>query len=160
MKETKYVNHPRYGDEPVTSNENILKKELLSSHWRYDSVKYFLETAIRADITKQNYSEYPRKIYVDIEVVCDKCNREFIFFAKEQQYWFEELGFYIDSHGTHCFECRKRLKQVAVMQKRYQQLVETKNRSDEQSLELKKVANELFKQGYIKDKRLLNNRQS
>jgi len=42
------------------------------------------------------------------------------------------------------------------MQKCYQQLVETNNRTGEQNLELKKVANELFKQGYIKDKRLLN----
>lgn len=54
-EKTKYVNHPRYGNEPITSHANILEGELLSSYWKYKTVKYFLETAIHADITKQNY---------------------------------------------------------------------------------------------------------
>jgi hypothetical protein len=39
-------------------------------------------------------------------VVCRTCARPFIFFAREQQYWYEDLHFYIDTDCVHCPACR------------------------------------------------------
>ncbi|KPH61586.1 hypothetical protein AMS58_20855 [Pseudoalteromonas porphyrae] len=32
--------------------------------------------------------------------------------AKEQQYWFEQLKFWIDAHAIKCFECRKKTRAI------------------------------------------------
>ncbi len=38
--------------------------------------------------------------------VCRTCARTFLFFAREQQYWYEDLHFYIDTDCVHCPTCR------------------------------------------------------
>ena len=114
-----YVPHPRYGSQPITSGHVYSKDEIESAHWRYASLKYFPETAIPAEAEKQNYAEYSRKLYVDIEESCKGCQREFIFFALEQKYWFEELKFWVDSHCIKCINCRKRDFEIKQMQVKY-----------------------------------------
>lgn len=146
-----YVNHPRYGREPVPSNENISVDAIVCAHWRYSSLNYFPETAIAADISKQNYLVYPRSVYVDIEEVCVVCKRPFIFFAKEQRHWFENLGFWIGAHCTRCIECRKKDHEIRGMQKRYQELVSLQSRSSAENTELKTIARELYQLGYIRN---------
>ena len=103
-----YVEHPRFGSHPVASGCNFTKEQIERAHWRYGSLKYFPETAIPANIEKQSYAIFPRSVYVDIEVQCANCHRFFIFFAKEQLYWFETLGFWVDAHCTTCIDCRKK----------------------------------------------------
>lgn len=147
----KYVNHPRYGSEPLPSSEKIPADAISGGHWRYSSLKFFPETAMAADTSKQNYAIYPRGIYVDIEETCEVCSRPFIFFAKEQKHWFENLGFWVDAHCTRCTECRKKDQEIRLMQKRYQALVGSKDRTSTESRELKKIAMELYQLGYIRD---------
>lgn len=156
----RYVNHPRYGDYPVPSNEKISEEELNWAHWRYKHVKCFFKTAIRADTEKQHYCMFPRKVYVDIEEICRNCGRPFIFFAKEQKHWFEELGFWIDAHCTKCIDCRKKEQEIKLLQKRYQALVVKQNRSPSESKDLKAVAMELFQMGFIKDVSKIEIRES
>lgn len=151
-----YITHPRYGDRPVISSDEVPACAIESAHWRYSSLNYFAETAIFADTSKQNFAIYPRKIYVDIEEMCDVCCRPFIFFAEEQKHWFEELGFWIDAHCTRCIECRKKDQGVRFMHKRYQKLITLKARTPPQNRELKQIAIELYKLGYIRDKNKLN----
>ncbi len=117
-----FVKHSRYGNTPIPSDYKYTKEEIDKAHWRYSSLKYFQETAIPADTTKQKYNLYPRKIYVDIEEQCEVCKRPFIFFAKEQKYWFENLGFWIDAHCTKCIDCRKKDQEIRTYQKIYQTL--------------------------------------
>ena len=150
-----YVKHPRYGNKPIPSGESYSEEDVLSAHWSYSSLKIFKETAIKADISKQNYGLYPRKIYVDIEETCNICKRAFIFFAKEQMFWFEQLGFYVDAHCNQCPDCRRHSRNTKSLQKRYQLLVETENRTTKQNKLLKQIAMELFQLGYIKDEKLL-----
>lgn len=152
----KYVNHPRYGSEPLPSSENLAVDAIESAHWRYASLHYFPQTALAADISKQKYALYPRAIYVDIEEKCQRCNRPFLFFAKEQQYWFETLGFWVDAHCTRCIECRKKDHEIRQMQKRYQELIACQKRSSAESRELKKIAMELYQSGYIRDAKKLD----
>ncbi|GJM07834.1 MAG: hypothetical protein DHS20C11_01100 [Lysobacteraceae bacterium] len=87
-----YVPHPRYGDKPVYSGESFTLEEIHSAFWRYRGEAVFPESAVAADVDKQNYSIFPRKVYVDIEKACRECGRHFLFYALEQRYWFEELG--------------------------------------------------------------------
>ena len=98
------------------------------------------------------YSTFPRTLYVDIEEQCQTCGRPFLFFAKEQKYWFEELGFWMDAHCTRCIDCRKRDQEVKRMQVEYEHLLSRQDRTPKETATLKSIALELFQLGYIKDK--------
>ncbi|MES2676676.1 MAG: zinc-ribbon domain-containing protein [Pseudomonadota bacterium] len=151
-----FVNRPGYGNKPIKSGTSFSKEIIDRSHWRYSSVKYFPETAIEANIEKQNYALYPRKLYVDIAIQCDVCKRMFIFFALEQKYWFEELEFYIDAHCTRCIECRKNDQEIRFMQKRYQTLIASNERTVQETNDLKNIALELYQLGYIRNINKIN----
>ena len=94
---------------------------------------------------------FPRQYYVDIEKICAQCSRWFLFYAQEQKYWYEELQFYIDADCVKCIECRKSDQAVKAMILRYEVLVKNADRNEEEKDELKNIALELFKQGYIKN---------
>lgn len=151
-----YVNHPLYGSEPIPSGNSYLKQEIDNAHWRYASLRHFPETAIPAVIEKQSYSIYPRQLYIDIEEQCVDCHRTFIFFAKEQQYWFEELRFWIDAHAIKCFECRKKTRAINQLQITYANLIIKEHRTLEETQLLKSSAQQLFDFGVLKKINKLN----
>jgi len=144
-----YVEHPRYGKYPIISTYRFSKEAIDLAHWRYSKLKYFLKTAIPADVVKQNYAIYPRSIYVDIEEHCEMCGRPFIFFAKEQQYWFEVLKFWVDAHCTRCIHCRKKQQHIRFMQQKYEQLKTKAQRCSQEQRQLKQLALELYQLGFI-----------
>lgn len=146
-----YVPHPRFGDQPIASAHNFSEKQIKDAHWRYAGVSFFRETAIPADISKQKYATYPRSLYVDIERECESCGSWFLFFALEQKYWFEELGFWVDADCTRCIDCRKDQQAIRSMQVKYQQLVSLRDRTAEQTQALAAIAKELLQLGYIRD---------
>jgi len=146
-----YLNHPRYGDKPIISNTSSTIEAIENAHWRYSSLKYFPNTVILADIKKQNYAIYPRALYVDIEEKCGTCSKAFIFFAQEQQYWFEVLGFWVDSHCTHCFECRKHARYILTLRKRYDMLTSLADKTPSEKTQRKELANTLYCLGIIKN---------
>jgi hypothetical protein len=102
------VPHPRYGDKPRAS-ECPEAVAAAREKWgsRYFRECVFPESAIMADTSKQNYSTLPQPYYVDVKKTCRDCGRYFIFFAEEQRYWYEDLGFYIWADCVRCPECRK-----------------------------------------------------
>ncbi len=99
------VPHPRYGKTPALHGEDFSHAARFGIY-QFQPAWTFPATRIRADESKQNYSVIPKKEYVDVLCRCRECRRWFIFFAKEQQYWFEELRFFVDSTCVHCPECR------------------------------------------------------
>ncbi|MDH5446687.1 MAG: zinc-ribbon domain-containing protein [Gammaproteobacteria bacterium] len=147
-----YVSHPRYGDKPLPSNNRYTLSEIQASYWQYEDETIFPETAIPADISKQNYSVFPRKIYVDMEKQCADCKRPFIFYAQEQKYWYEILGFFIDADCIKCVECRKQEREVNRLMQNYEKLLKTEHRTADESKTLKAIALELFQLGYIRDR--------
>ena len=153
---TNYMNHPRYGSEPILSGNSYTKQEIENAHWRYKSVRYFPETTIPAVIEKQCGSVYPRQLYVDIDEQCVDCHRPFIFFAKEQQDWFEQLRFWIDAHAIKCFECRKKSRAINWLQISYANLIIKQRRTPEETQLLKSTAQQLFELGVIKKINKLN----
>ncbi len=79
-----------------------------ASFWGYNGETIYPETAIPANVQKQNFSVIPRGWYVDILKKCRDCRRKFIFYAEEQRHWYEVLGFTIDADCVRCPECRKK----------------------------------------------------
>lgn len=101
------VPHPRYGTTIVPSGCGATEAEVRGSFYAYRTQTIFPETAIPADLPRQNYTTFPRGYYVDILDTCRGCRRPFVFYAREQQFWYEELGFYIDTGCVYCPLCRR-----------------------------------------------------
>lgn len=151
-----YVNHPRYGDKPIYSGNHCSREEIEQGFWGYGREPIFPESVIIANLEKQNYATFPRKFYVDIEKQCVRCKRLFIFFAKEQQYWYEVLGFYIDADCVKCIDCRKKEHAVKKLILGYENLLKKTNKTEAELSELKHNALELFQLGYIRNKHKLD----
>lgn len=97
----------------------ISETDLRRGFWRLRSDTLFSETALLAATDKQNFAIYPRKYYVDVLRSCRTCHRPFIFFAKEQRYWFETLHFFVDADCVHCPDCRRESRTVQRRLRRY-----------------------------------------
>jgi hypothetical protein len=68
------------------------------------------KSAIRGDITKQNYCRIchvPHYFYIDIPHTCVQCNRPFVFRAAEQKLWFETFKFHFSARAIRCLQCRR-----------------------------------------------------
>lgn len=121
------VPHPRFGSKVVPSGETVSERDVRASYFAYKTAVLFPESAIAADISRQNFSTFPRGYYVDLLERCVRCKRPFIFFAREQKYWYEDLHFYIDSRCVHCAACRASIHELRDRLKRYG---ENKSRTD------------------------------
>jgi hypothetical protein len=159
-----YVDHPRYGRSPryTGANPGYLSPEV-SLHWnstsyreiaeryraltgqtsRFDkwlydptAVKRIPGTAITANLARQTAATVPVTHYFDLERKCQDCGTPFIFFAEEQKYWYEELGFGLDSDCVRCVVCRKQQQAITRLIKRYEELCHTAVRSNEENLEM------------------------
>lgn len=92
---------------------------LMPSYFFSGAIKIDYSSAIRADIDMQNYTVFPRHWYVDATFHCARCRNEFVFSAPEQRFWYEELGFWIDSTAKHCSRCRGDLRRLKALQREY-----------------------------------------
>lgn len=98
--------------------------------------KFIKGTAIEADEAKQPSAAYFVKYYFDEIHHCPDCDRPFIFFAREQQFWFEELGFSLDTIGKWCYDCRQLRNAARNRKKRYGKLLKIKKPSLNEAAEL------------------------
>jgi Probable zinc-ribbon domain len=76
-------------------------------------------TAVRADISRQNFSVCPRHWYINAAFHCSRCGQPFVFTAEEQKFWYEELKFWIDSRPKECAKCRQELRAMKALQQEY-----------------------------------------
>lgn len=143
------VPHPRFGSKPIRSEDWILPS---SSCWWYSHRAVFPESAIPADISRQNYSCIPVVFYVDVLEHCIDCNRPFIFFAKEQKHWYEDLGFGLDSWAVRCPVCRKTDRTLRRRFDRYSQAIVRKNLNDKEFALLVGDAAFLWEQGVLRNR--------
>lgn len=131
------------------------EKEIRGSYFAYRTATIFPATAIRADLSRQNYSVFPRGYYVDILKTCRRCKVEFVFSAREQQHWYEELGFYVDADCVHCLECRRSNQQLKRRFRRYSDTVSLKTLDDRSLKTLLGDAVYLWKAGVLRDEQRL-----
>ena len=85
--------------------------------WGIVSIDY--STAVRANTERQNYSVCPRHWYIDVDLRCERCSRHFTWTAAEQQVWFEDYGFWIDSQPRDCRKCRADRRYLAALRREY-----------------------------------------
>lgn len=141
-----YVEHPRFGKAPrFTGLDPNPNDPGVNLHWRtsYHPTLLIPGTAIKADLSRQTESPAPVTHYYDLDRTCVDCHRKFLFFAEEQKFWYEELGFPLDSDSVRCTACRKRLqhiaharRHVAPTRRRYEQLFALDSRGVEETLEM------------------------
>jgi Probable zinc-ribbon domain len=133
-----YVPHPRYGQGPQITGLNpegdYAKGEVL--HWHSPVDVRIPNTAIAADLSRQKPATIAVTHYFDARRRCVDCRRLFIFFAAEQAYWYEELGFPLESDCIRCVPCRKKQQGVESRLQRYEELFHVQCRTPEQDMEM------------------------
>ena len=94
-----FVVHPRYGQGPrITGlNPETDHAARVFLHWHSPQWSRIPNTAILADLSRQSTATVPVTHYFEVKRRCRDCGKPLIFFAVEQQYWYEELGFGLDS---------------------------------------------------------------
>lgn len=155
------VPHPRHGTTVVPSGGTATEAEVRRSYYGYHDATIYAESAILADCSRQNYSTFPRGYYVDMLLVCWTCKRPFVFYAREQQFWYEELHFYIDTACQRCPECRREQQEFRHRLRRYSEQVNREGIGDAELATLVGDAAFLWRAGVLHDEgrlRWLRNR--
>lgn len=134
-----FVAHPRYGQRPRITGLNpetdyATGKPFL--HWHSPEECRIPNTAIPADLSRQSPATVPVTHYFDVKRQCRDCDRLFIFFAEEQKYWYEELGFPLESDCVRCIDCRKKQQGLEQKRYRYEELFHVSGRTIAQDLEM------------------------
>jgi hypothetical protein len=69
-------------------------------------------SALRGLVTKQLFCDFPPHFaYYDKVKACKACSTEFVFTKSEQQYWYEQLGFWVQTERIYC-DCFRDIKKV------------------------------------------------
>lgn len=131
-----FVEHPRYGRGPRFTAV-VLKEPRVGYRLRpYCSDGLIAGTALEADLQRQTSCPVPLLYYHDLRRTCTDCDRPFIFFAAEQKYWYEEIGFTLDSDCRQCVPCRKTRQEHARRRERYEELLHRSSQTAAENLEL------------------------
>ena len=88
-------------------------------HLYLDATLRDYASAVRADTSKQNFSVCPRHWYFDTKLRCSRCGESFTFTTSEQRFWYEELGFWVESYAKHCASCRGVLRRLKSLKQEY-----------------------------------------
>lgn len=130
-------------DRTMVTRTAVEYEAITGQKWPYgDSIsrrnltRKIPNTAIAADLARQTPATLPITHYFDIERCCEECGRPFLFFAREQKHWYEELGFGLDSDCIRCVECRKWQQGIAQQREVYESLFHVPNKTAEQSLQM------------------------
>lgn len=144
---SEYVEHPRYGRGPRFTDLCLRKPPLGYRLATYVSDDVIEGTAIEADLKRQTPSPIPVLYYFDLSRKCIDCGRPFIFFAEEQRYWYETLGFVLDSNCIRCIDCRNRRHDLERKCRRYEELLHQPDRTVDELIEMAECTLSLIENG-------------
>ncbi len=139
--------HPLFGEIPLVERTRRLDdgREL---RWFEHDPDYRPELpigAVRGDVYRQHFCRLhnvPMYFYIDEERTCVQCRSKFTFYAKEQKYWYETLGFNLASMAIRCLRCRRERRTEAALRQQFARLTEelaSRPRDPDLLLELGKV---------------------
>ena len=106
-------NHPVYGAIPLVARE-YTGPGGKTYEWHEPDPTFrppLPEGAVRGDPSRQSYYpafHMPKYFYLDEERECVECGVQFLFEAKEQRFWYEQLQFNLNSVAIRCRACRAR----------------------------------------------------
>lgn len=146
-----FVAHPRYGSAPLPSGLTVPEEAIRQGYWGLQGATIFPESVLLADPEKQNYSVCPRTYYVDVARTCRTCHRPFIFFAREQRYWFETLRLWVDADCVQCAPCRRESRAVQRRLRRYSDVCARTDASDKELMFLVDDALYLLERDVLKN---------
>lgn len=145
------VPHPRYGSEIIPSDQGTDEAPIEVTRYSFTEVR-FPESAIMADQSKHNFSTMSHlKWYMDTLLDCRTCHRPFLFFAREQQYWYETLRFRLESVCVNCYDCRKTERELQEHWQRYSSYVIREQLTDEELFQLAEDAVSLWQNGLLQN---------
>jgi Probable zinc-ribbon domain len=135
---SKFVDHPRFGQQPKITGLNPDDDYFagIHLHWHSPADCRIPNTAISANMSLQTPATIQVTHYFDVKRKCRDCGRPFIFFAAEQKYWYEDLGFGLDSDCVRCVPCRNTQQDISQTQQRYESLFHISERTFDQNLEM------------------------
>ncbi len=133
-----HVTHPRYGRRPRVTGLNPASDYSgdVFLHWHSPKERRIRNTAIAANLSLQAPATIPVTHYFDVKRECRDCGKAFIFFAEEQRFWYEELGFPLESDCVRCVPCRKTQQGTAAKRERYEELFHATHLTVDQNLEM------------------------
>lgn len=134
-----FVAHPRYGQGPRVTGLNPQSDYATGRvflHWHSAEGVRIPNTAIAADVSRQAPATIPVTHYYDAKRQCADCRKPFIFFAAEQKFWYEELGFPLESDCIRCVFCRKKQQGLELSRQRYEELFHIQARTSRQNREM------------------------
>ena len=103
-----------------------------------------------ADELKQRSSGQSRvEVYWDKRRICADCGRPFLFFAEEQKYWYETLGFSIHTDCGRCVPCRRTRHRREALCAQYAELSHIAQPTDAQLRALLDTGIELLRFGLL-----------
>jgi Probable zinc-ribbon domain len=98
------VPHPRYGAAPRRSGLS-LPDDLVRECWGgWRDERFFPATALQATASGGYWRTHG--YYVDVLKTCETCHRHFVFFAREQRFWYETLRAHRHAEPRGCVPCR------------------------------------------------------
>jgi hypothetical protein len=103
------VPHPRYGVKIKPSNHVLTVQEARALQ-QFKRGTFWPASALPANVAADRYGT--PLIYVDRLCRCVACFRPFVFYAVEQRFWVQSLGFHPDSTATRCTACRRTVRKV------------------------------------------------
>jgi hypothetical protein len=130
-------------------------------HFFYGSLRLDYESAVPAEVARQNYSVCPRYWYIDATFRCVRCGNEFIFSAQEQKVWYEEYWFWVDAHPKHCVDCRRDLRRLKTLRSEYDETVARvlEQGGEDERKRLASVIDQLYELGGELPSRINENRR-
>ncbi len=140
-----YIEHPRYGRGPRITGLDPSDMEYSADvflHWHSPKGVRIPNTAIAANTDKQAPATIHVTHYFDAKRVCRKCGAHFIFFAEEQRYWYEDLGFPLEADLVDCIDCRRHEHRLRERRQEYEHLLKKEDRDSEETLRM--VENGVF----------------
>ena len=137
-----FVEHPRYGKAPRITGLNVADSRdgRVYCHWHSPPGVRIPNTAVAADVARQRKATLHVTHYFDAKRVCRTCGRPFLFFAEEQKYWYEDLGFQLEVDCLECPPCRKDVGRVRAARRRYDALMRKPARTQLDTLDLVEAA--------------------
>lgn len=149
-----FVEHPRYGKAPRATGLDVADSPdgTVYCHWHSPIGVRIPNTAIAADVARQAPATLHVTHYFDSKRVCRKCKRPFLFFAEEQKYWYEDLGFPLEADCLECPPCRKDEQRLGAIRQKYEALLANTTRSDTDTLELVACVLDLVEAGIFSHK--------